>query len=100
VRQKAQEKGKILFFDRPCFVECAIKNISKEGALLRLFISVALPSEILLWTEHTGRLYRCRLRWRKDQFVGVQFAACQSRDATEIREDWKHTTTSETRRLC
>jgi hypothetical protein len=70
-RLQVQEKGKILFIDQPCFVECIIRNISEDGALLSLIVSVPLPRVVLLWD--TGKLYECAVKWRRDRMVGVHF---------------------------
>jgi hypothetical protein len=59
--------------DEPFFVECTIRNISEDGALLSMLVCVPLPPEFLLWEETTGRLYECAMRWRKDHMVGVHF---------------------------
>jgi hypothetical protein len=73
LRHQVRKNGKILFTDQPFFVECIIRNISEDGALLSLLVSVPLPQDILLWEEKTGRLYECRTRWRKNHMVGVHF---------------------------
>jgi hypothetical protein len=72
-RSQVRKNGKVLFVDQPCFVECIIRNISEDGALLALLVSVPLPSEVLLWEQRTGALYECDVRWRKEHMVGVHF---------------------------
>ena len=72
-RTQIRKNGKILFMDQPCFVECIIRNISEDGALLSMLVSVPLPQAILLWEQRTGALYECDVRWRKDHMVGVHF---------------------------
>ena len=84
-RLQVQKNGKILFFDQPCFVECIIRNISEEGALLSLIMSVPLPREILLWEQGTGKLYECGVKWRKDHMVGVHFTDVGSR----LKNPWR-----------
>ena len=86
-RLQVQEKGKILFIDQPCFVECIIRNISEEGALLSLIVSVPLPRVVLLWEQQTGKLYECGVKWRKDRMVGVHFTdvCARSRDLGRAR---------------
>jgi PilZ domain len=74
LRHQVRKNGKVLFMDQPFFVECIIRNISEDGALLSMLVSVAMPPEILLWEEKTQRLYECTIRWRKDHMVGVQFS--------------------------
>ncbi len=52
---------------------CAIRNISKSGALLRLAgASVECP-EIFTLFQLEGPKRRCRLRWRSDSRIGVEF---------------------------
>ena len=84
-RLQVQKNGKILFFDQPCFVECIIRNISEDGALLSLIVSVPMPREILLWEQRTGKLYECEMRWRKDHMVGVHFVDVRARSKSRWR---------------
>ena len=79
------EKRQDPLLDQPCFVECIIRNISEEGALLSLIVSVPLPREILLWEQGTGKLYECGVKWRKDHMVGVHFVDVRSR----LKNPWR-----------
>lgn len=72
-RHQVRKNGRILFVDQPCFVECVIRNISDDGALLSMLVSVPLPHEILLWEQRTGTVYECDIRWRREHMVGVHF---------------------------
>lgn len=72
-RTQVRKDGKILFVDQPFFIECAIRNMSENGALLCMLVTFPLPREILLWDEKTGTIYECDVRWRKEHMVGVQF---------------------------
>jgi hypothetical protein len=72
-RHQVRKNGKIVFMDQPFFVECVIRNISQDGALLSMLVPVALPQDVLLWEQNTNRLYECVIRWRRDHMVGVQF---------------------------
>ncbi len=73
LRRDVRKDGKILFVDQPFFIECAIRNMSENGALLTMLVNFPLPREILLWEEKTGTIYECDVRWRKDHMVGVHF---------------------------
>ena len=84
-RLQVRKNGKILFIDQPCFVECIIRNISQDGALLSLIVSVPLPREILLWEQRTGKLHACEVKWRKDHMVGVHFGNVRSRSKNPCR---------------
>ncbi len=72
-RHEVQKEGRLLFVDQPCFVECTIRDISADGALLTMFVSVPLPTLVLLWEQQTGAIRECEVRWRKGRTVGVHF---------------------------
>lgn len=72
-RYEVRKDGRLLFVDQPCFVECAIRNISQDGALLSMLVSVSLPPVVLLWEQRTGTIHECEVRWRKGRSVGVHF---------------------------
>lgn len=72
-RHQVRNAGRIIFFDAPCFVQCVIRNISADGALVCMQLSIALPREVVLWEESTGRCYECRVKWRNDRMVGLHF---------------------------
>jgi hypothetical protein len=73
LRYEVRKDGRLLFVDQPCFVECTIRNISEDGALLSMFVSVALPPVVLLWEQQTGAIHECQVRWRNGRTVGVHF---------------------------
>lgn len=76
-RHDVRSDGRLLFVDQPCFVECTIRNISEDGALLSLRVPVPLPPLVLLWEQRTGAIHECEVRWRKGYTIGVQFTdAC------------------------
>jgi hypothetical protein len=73
LRHGVRKEGRLLFVDQPCFVECTIRNISEDGALLSMLVSVCLPPVVLLWVQRTGAIHECEVRWRKGRAVGVHF---------------------------
>jgi len=72
-RYEVRKDGRLLFIDQPCFVECAIRNISEDGALVSMLVSVSLPPVVLLWEQRSGAIHECEVRWRKGRTVGVHF---------------------------
>ncbi len=72
-RHQVRKAGRIIFFDEPCFIECVIRNISEDGALVSMPLSLSLPDHVVLWEERTGLIYECDVRWRKNHMVGLQF---------------------------
>ena len=83
-RLQVQKNGTVLFIDQPCFVECMIRNVSEDGALLSLIVSVPLPRKILLWDQRADKLYACEVKWRKDDTVGVHFVDVRHRAKTPM----------------
>lgn len=78
-RHQVRKDARLLFVDQPCFVECVIRNISEDGALLSMLVPVALPPVVLLWEERTGAIHECEVKWRKGPTVGVCFTDILSR---------------------
>jgi PilZ domain len=72
-RHQVRNVGRIIFFDAPCFVQCVIRNISADGALVCMQLSVSLPREVVLWEEATGRCFGCSVKWRNDHMAGLHF---------------------------
>ena len=72
-RREVRKDGKIIFVDQPFFIECAIRNMSEDGALLTMLVNFPLPKEIMLWEEKSGTIYECDVRWRRENLVGVRF---------------------------
>ena len=72
-RYEVRNAGRLLFMDQPCLVECTIRNISADGALLSLATAVGLPNVVLLWERRTGAIHECEVRWCDGNVVGVHF---------------------------
>lgn len=87
LRYEVRKDGRLLFVDRPCLVECTIRDISEDGALLSMPSVVPLPAVVLLWEEATGALHECEVKWRKGRTVGVQFTdVCGRATRREVLE--------------
>jgi hypothetical protein len=55
-------------------LECSLRDASQEGALLAVAVSKALPDEFTLALSLDGAARRhCKVAWRKDGLIGVQF---------------------------
>ena len=54
-------------------IPCAIRNISKSGALLRLAGSTVECPETFILFQLEGPKRHCRLRWRSEARIGVEF---------------------------
>ena len=54
-------------------IPCAIRNISKSGAALRLADATVECPEVFTLLQLEGPQRRCRIRWRSEERVGVEF---------------------------
>ena len=53
---------------------CLIKDISINGARILWPASMDLPDRIVLWIDRGGGIgHRCRVLWRQDDQVGLEF---------------------------
>jgi hypothetical protein len=55
-------------------VACIVRNVSAEGAGLKLFGSPDLPDAFDLCFDTGRRVHHCRLMWRTPGEVGIWFA--------------------------
>jgi hypothetical protein len=63
---------------------CVIRDISTTGAKLGVSRQVRLPAAFDLWLMKTRTKRRVLVRWRRGDFVGVEF--CQRMTATTTTE--------------
>ena len=65
-------KSAIIEFDRSAY-SCAVRNLSEIGAALDVPHAVTIPHEFKL-TMYTDQMSRhCRVIWRKENRLGVEF---------------------------
>jgi hypothetical protein len=67
--------GTVCFNQRRSTLDCLVRNLSDEGALLLLSDAVALPSAFDLDIAQRQRSYNARVRWRDGGRVGIAFEA-------------------------
>lgn len=72
-RHDVRIAGRLLAPDLSCFVDCVIRNLSEDGALVSASNAAQLPDRIYLWQAQTGTLFECMVRWRKDKLFGLYF---------------------------
>jgi len=66
--------GQVVFNRRQSTLDCMVRNLSQDGALLSFPGSVAVPEHFELYvpSKHRSQIVRCR--WRDDGRIGVSFA--------------------------
>ena len=71
-RRRVLKTGRIVFNDRSSVLNCTIRNLSGEGALLRIPLTLDVPHDFDLLIEGAGAA-RCWVAWKNDHQLGVAF---------------------------
>jgi hypothetical protein len=73
--------------DREMPRPCILADFSNGGAKITGIVADTIPDEFMLRMGHgERRLRRCRVVWREDDTVGVQFTDGAKRDGKPSRE--------------
>lgn len=67
--------GRVSFNQKSSTLDCLVRNVSEDGALLVISDSIALPNAFDLDITRHQRSYVARIRWRDGEWVGVTFEA-------------------------
>jgi hypothetical protein len=73
LRQRTLKAGRIVIGPRTSAVECTVRNLSPAGALLLVPSVAAIPDGFELVLEAANVRRACRVIWRGDSRVGVEF---------------------------
>lgn len=63
---------------------CTIRNMHTNGAEIKVPAESRVPDQFLLYVPVDGIAYRCVVRWRKADRLGVQF------EGTEPKPHWHY----------
>jgi hypothetical protein len=72
VRKKVVRAARVIFNENQNLVDCTILDLSDGGAKLEFPSRQVLPRTFDLQMQN-GAIYRCEVRWAKDNFFGVRF---------------------------
>jgi hypothetical protein len=72
-RSRTLKAGRIVFNRRASVVTCTIRNMSSKGAKLVVSSQAGLPNSFELELESGGPPRSCRVIWRRDNEIGVNF---------------------------
>jgi hypothetical protein len=70
-RSRALKSAKIVFNNRFSVIDCTVRNLSDTGCCLQLGDPIGVPDKFELEFGPANR--SCRVMWRKDNRIGVQF---------------------------
>jgi PilZ domain len=73
-RHRTLKSGKIVVHAGRSVVDCTVRNLSSNGALLLVRSLAGIPEKFDLVMETTGEHHLCRVAWRGEDRLGVEFA--------------------------
>ena len=73
-RGRTLKTGKIVLKLHSSVVDCTIRNLTERGALLLVPSLVGIPESFELMMEPNRVRRDCRVMWRGDNRLGVEFA--------------------------
>ncbi|NKB54531.1 MAG: hypothetical protein GKR97_20390 [Rhizobiaceae bacterium] len=53
--------------------DCTILDLSEGGAKVEIPEIDIIPVQFMLYVPETDQIYACKVVWRKDAFLGLQF---------------------------
>lgn len=83
-RQRVLKGGAILTSINHSVVNCTIRNMHAHGAELRVPAEMHVPASFLLYVPVDGIAFRCSVRWRNGERLGVSF------EGTEPKPRWHY----------
>ena len=83
-RQRVLKGAAILTSINQSVINCTVRNMHTHGAELRVPAEVHIPPGFLLYIPVDGVAYRCNVRWRAGDRMGVQFTG------TEPKPRWHY----------
>ena len=72
-RHRTLKSGKIVVQSGRWVVDCTVRNLSANGALLVVRKLAGIPEQFDLVLETSGEHHPCRVAWRGEDRVGVEF---------------------------
>jgi hypothetical protein len=73
-RPRALKTAKIIFNNRFSTIDCTVRNLSGHGAKLIVGTQVGIPETFDLTFPADGSSRPCKVVWRKEGELGVEFA--------------------------
>jgi len=72
-RQRSFLQGRLYFNNRRSSLDCLVRDISGQGAKLKVSDSVAIPEIVELHIPNKDETYRAKVQWRTGFELGVTF---------------------------
>jgi hypothetical protein len=72
-RHRTLKGARITFHDHAVAIDCTVRNLSDEGACLKVASPIGIPNTFDLVLD-SACVRHCRVTWRKATQIGVEFA--------------------------
>jgi hypothetical protein len=72
-RRRTLKTGRIVFNNRFSAMDCAVRNLSSQGAMLLVSGPHGIPDEFVLELDEGSILHDCHVIWREEKRIGVEF---------------------------
>jgi hypothetical protein len=95
-RQRALLTGKLATDGASITIDCVIKNISADGALVETTSPHLIPNELHLLQVREGVAWDAKVAWRRGNKVGLELLdrhdlrETTARQLKALRHIWKH----------
>jgi hypothetical protein len=76
-RQRVIKGGTIIVGLNQSEIGCVLRNQHSGGAELKVGPEAHIPASFLLYVPTDGLAYRCDVRWRRNDRVGVRFTGTE-----------------------
>ena len=73
-RARTLKSGKIVFNLQSSVVDCTVRNLTSHGAMLVVPSLIGIPGNFELVLEPDRARHDCRVIWRGENRLGVEFA--------------------------
>ena len=73
-RHRTLKSGKIVMQPYTSVLDCTVRNLSPKGALLVVASLAGIPDKFDLVLGATGEQHSCRVMWRGEDRLGVEFS--------------------------
>jgi hypothetical protein len=73
LRKRSFLQGRLYFNNRRSSLDCLVRDISSQGAKLKVSDSIAIPEMVELYIPNKDETYRAKVQWRTGFEIGVTF---------------------------
>jgi hypothetical protein len=73
LRKRSFLQGRLYFNNRRSSLDCLVRDISGQGAKLKVSDSIAIPEFVELYIPNKDETYRAKVQWRTGFEIGVTF---------------------------